>query len=85
MDCAEVYVEQSLTSIFNCLVSFELPGFTSRTLKLFEMKTNPFVDLDLSGWLLDEESLKRIEEIRWIHRRLKFLDNIKIGNDEKSN
>jgi len=48
------------------------------------MKTNPFVDLDLSGWLLDEESLKRIEEIRWIHRRLKFLDNIKIGSNEKS-
>ena len=47
------------------------------------MKTNPFVDLDLSGWLLDEESLERIEEIREIHRRLKFLNNIKIGNHDK--
>ena len=47
------------------------------------MKTNPFVELDLSGWLLDEESLERIEEIRWIHRRLEFLDNIKIGSHEQ--
>ena len=44
---------------------------------------NPFTELDFSGWKLDEKVLKLIEEIREIDKRLKFLDNIKIGNNEK--
>lgn len=44
--------------------------------------TNPFTELDYSGWLLDPESLIIIEEIKEIDKRIEFLDNIKIGNYE---
>ena len=40
--------------------------------------TNPFTELDFSGWNLDKDSIKRIEEIKEIDRMLEFLDSIKV-------